>query len=100
MIKPSKHVMKRSQQRAIRQAWIELTLEYGREHPSFRDRAFISDDRALQRAPDHIKKLADKLRGLCVILTADQTLRTAFWSSPVRSKPGLLRHLRMAEVLV
>lgn len=93
-MKMTRHATRRSQQRAIAANILELALDYGRELESFQDRAFVFDDRSLRLAPVGVRRQADRLRGLCVILTADQSVRTVMWR---RCKPGVLRRQRLLE---
>jgi hypothetical protein len=93
-MKLTRHALRRSRQRAVSQSMLELALDYGRELESFHDRAFVFDDRSLRRAPDAIRRQADRLRGLCVIVTDDHSVRTVMWR---RCKPGLLRRQRLLE---
>ncbi|MEW6281804.1 MAG: hypothetical protein AB1758_24575 [Candidatus Eremiobacterota bacterium] len=90
----TRHATRRSRQRAIRPALIDLALRYGRELKSFRDRVFVLDDRSLSTAPVEVQRQADRLRGLCVVL-AGESVRTVRWEFSVRRRPGRLRRQRM-----
>lgn len=90
----TRHARLRSRQRAVSRKLLELALDYGRELSSFRDRAYVFDDRSLKQAPPEVRRLADRLRGLCVIVCRDQSVRTVLWR---RCKPGLLRRRRLLE---
>lgn len=93
----SNHAALRSHQRAVSPAMLELVLAYGRESESFEDRAYVLDDRSLRKAPPTVRRLADRFRGLCIVVCPDQTVRTVMWKRAVRRRPGVLRRSRLVE---
>ncbi len=88
----SAHARKRGHQRAISRADIDLALRYGRTSRSYGDRCFTLTDRALRDTPHEAS--CDRLRGLCVILTGDNTVRTVKWDGDTTRRPGVLRRSR------
>lgn len=93
-MKMTRHARTRAHQRAISQAMLDLALDYGRELADFCDRVYMMDDRSLRLAPAGVRRLADRLRGLCIVVTEDDSVRTVMWR---RCKPGLLRRQRLLE---
>lgn len=92
----SAHALKRGHQRAISRADIDLALMYGRRKRSYGDFCFTLTDRALRDTPH--EALCDRLRGLCVVLSGDGTVRTVKWDGRTTRRPGVLRRaLRVAS---
>lgn len=85
----SKHARVRLRQRAATPDMVELVLCHGTVSHHGGDEVYVLTDRSLVGTP-HERK-ADRLRGLCVVLTQDGTVRTVMWNHRVRHRPGRLR---------
>ena len=83
------HATVRSQQRGISQRDIDIALSFGEQRSSHGDRLHTLTDRALRDTP-HADE-CDRLRGLCVVLTSDDVVRTTKWDFKISSRPGVLR---------
>lgn len=96
-MKCSRHAQKRQSQRAIPSHFVELAVSFGRVLRSHGDLCYLLDDRSIRLAPGWVRQLSDRLRGLCVIVTPDNTIRTTMWRNDVRKNPGVLRKLFLLE---
>jgi hypothetical protein len=91
------HAQSRMQQRAIRPHNVQLALEYGEREHHQGDVCYTLTDRALRDTP--WQHLADRLRGLCVVLTRDDVVKTVKWRWDVRKRAGVLRGTRQRHLV-
>lgn len=85
----SAHALKRGHQRAISRADIDLALRFAFAKRSHGDLCFTLTDRALRDTPH--ERCCDRLRGLCVVLSGDGTVRTVKWDGRTTRRPGVMR---------
>lgn len=74
---------------------VELAIKKGSRHRSFQDTEYLLTDRALRAAG-----LRENLRGLSVIVTGDNTIRTCLWRYKIKKRPGVLRRLQLIDAIV
>jgi len=90
------HASTRAQQRGVSNHDIALAIEYGDKKWSHGDRKFLLTDRALRKLQERIvEKGCDRLRGLCVIVTANNSVRTVKWDFKCANHPGVLRGAKL-----
>jgi len=90
MLSHTRHSATRAQQRAISDQAIDIALaHHGRRQHTHGDLSYTLDDRSLRHTP--YARLADRLRGLTVVLTREGTIKTVKWTYAIRRRPGVLR---------
>lgn len=83
------HATARLKQRGIHWDDLQIALTFGARRRSHGDWIFLLTDRALQNTAH--EKECDRLRGLCLVVTADKVVRTVKWDRQCRARGGVLR---------
>jgi hypothetical protein len=87
------HAACRLHQRGIGLDDLQIALDCGARRWSHGDLIFLLTDRALQNTP-HEHKCA-RLRGLCLVITCENVVRTVKWDKHAARHPGVLRRARL-----
>lgn len=82
----SHHARTRMRQRAIGQAELHVALSVGDVSGSHGDLVYTVTDRCLRGT--EWSRLTDRLRGLTVVITADNVVRTVKWLRRLRRRAG------------
>lgn len=86
------HARGRLNQRGIGFDDLQIVLDCGARRRSHGDWILLLTDRALQNTPH--EKQCDRLRGLCLVITAGHVVRTVKWDKKAARHPGILRRAR------
>lgn len=85
----SRHARERMRQRAIGDAELLIALAVARPAHHLGDVLYLVTDRCLRGTP--WARLADRLRGLCVVIAPDGVVKTVKWHYRTRRRAGVLR---------
>lgn len=86
------HARTRLNQRGIDLHDLQIALDCGTRRRSHGDWVFLLTDRSLQNT-SHEKK-CDRLRGLCLVITEGNVVRTVKWDRQCRARGGILRRCK------
>ena len=90
----SHHARARMRQRAIGEAELHVALSVGYISHSHGDLVYTVTDRGLRGT--EWWRLADRLRGLSVVITPDNVVRTVLWLERMRRRAGPARRQALA----
>ncbi len=91
------HARTRLSQRGIDLNDLQIALNCGTRRRSHGNWVLLLTDRALQNT-EHEKK-CDRLRGLCLVITTDNVVRTVKWDNQCRDRGGILRRSKRQNAL-
>ena len=91
------HAAIRLNQRGIGLDDLQIALDCGTKRRSHGDWVFLLTDRALQNTAH--EKHCDRLRGLCLVITTGNVVRTVKWDRQCRARGGILRRSKQQNTL-
>lgn len=89
------HAKRRLNQRGIDLNALQIALDCGMRRRSHGDWIFLLTDRALHNTAH--EKECDRLRGLCLVITASNVVRTVKWDRQCRTRGGILRRCKQQD---